>query len=33
MRGGNISVLAAAVVPYVGQHGPILSNMLTNIRL
>ena len=33
MRGGNTSALAAAVVPYVGQYGPILSNMLTNIRL
>lgn len=33
MRGGNISVLAAEVMPYVGQYGPILSNMLTNIRL
>ena len=33
MRGGNISVLVAAVVPYVAQYGPVLSNMLTNIRL
>lgn len=33
MRGGNISVLAATGGPYVGQYGPIFSNMLTNIRL